>query len=416
MTIPPFHRIRTFRAVPAARTSTPPGRRLPAPGACGWLAALLLAATVRAESLIARPDNIALRQHLPRGAIAVIYDHHDEYAPHAFGQIIDGIETYPGFTVISLANADTGHLLAQPYGGGFIKVAAASALSGANIAVLYPDIGEPYRSVFSKIIEGIEDKAKVRVASYAIGSNQNIAELSGELKRQNVRVVIALGKNGLKAATALDRSAINIVAGGVLAVPESEARGIAVHSLAPDPELLFAKLKYLVPQAKRVHVVYDPHQNAWLISLARAAARAQGLELQVHEAPDLKTAMQQYQAFFSSADAHDALWLPQDSTTVEESAVLPLVLQEAWNRNVTVFSSSLAHVKRGILFSLYPNNLELGRDLANSALGQLASSDAAPGVLPLKDVLLAVNVRTASHLGLNINNKQQNFDLVFPEP
>ena len=125
--------------------------------------------------------------------------------------------------------------------------------------------------------------------------------------------------------------------------------------------------------------------------------------------------MQHYQSIFSSSDArHDTVWLPQDSTTVEESAVLPLVLQEAWNRNMAVFSSSLSHVKRGVLFSLYPDNMGLGRNLAQVAL---SNADGASGLVPLKDVLVAVNLRTASHLGLNLGNKpQQNFDLVFPEP
>ena len=41
---------------------------------------------------------------------------------------------------------------------------------GRNIAVLYPDIGEPYRSVFAAIIGGIEDQANGRVASFAVGA------------------------------------------------------------------------------------------------------------------------------------------------------------------------------------------------------------------------------------------------------
>ncbi|MBL8509931.1 MAG: hypothetical protein JNM11_15770 [Chitinimonas sp.] len=312
-------------------------------------------------------------------------------------------------------NGQKAELVAMAAGPQQSSLLRLAALSGSQIAVLYPDIGEPYRSVFTKIIEGIEDKARVRVASYAVGNKLNTQELAGELKRQNVRAVIALGRNGLRAANALEGSNLSIVAGGVLAVPESEARGVAVHSLAPDPELMFARLKLLVPQARRVYVVCDPRQNAWLMQLARTAAKAQGLELQVREATDLKTAMQHYQSIFSSSDArHDTVWLPQDSTTVEESAVLPLVLQEAWNRNIAVFSSSLSHVKRGVLFSLYPDNMGLGRNLAQVAL---ANADGASGLVPLKDVLVAVNLRTASHLGLNLGNKpQQNFDLVFPEP
>ncbi|RZL03133.1 MAG: hypothetical protein EOP36_06310 [Rubrivivax sp.] len=293
---------------------------------------------------------------------------------------------------------------------------AASDEAVRAIAVIYPDIGEPYRSVFSTIIGGIEDQAKGRVASFPVGANANVQDLSSELKRRDIRAVIALGRNGLKVASNLDRN-LGVVAGGVLSVPEADAQNLSVHSLAPDPALLFARLKALMPAARRVIVVYDPKQNAWLIKLARDAARAQGLELQAYEAEDLKTATRQYQETLTSADPRrDVLWLPQDSTTVDDTAVLPLVLQEAWNRNLLVFSSSAAHVKRGALFSLYPNNVELGKALAGWAMGYVSSGTAVRGVRPLKEVLMAVNTRTANHLGINLNAWQQRFDMVFPEP
>ena len=299
---------------------------------------------------------------------------------------------------------------------GLTAVAAAVALQpGRGIAVVYPDIGEPYRSVFAKIIEGIEEQTRSRVPGFAVGANPNLQEISSELRRQDIRVVIALGRNGLKLTAGLDRD-IGVVAGGVLSIPEAEARNISVHSLAPDPALLFSRLLAFMPGAKRVFVVYDPKQNAWLLRLAKEAAHARGLELVAYEASDLKAALRLYQDIFAGADPRtDALWLPQDSTTVDEASVLPLVLQETWTRNLAFFSSSVAHVRRGALFSLYPDNVEIGRHLANSALGYLSSNGQGPrGVLPLKAVLLAVNVRTAGHLGLHLAGKQS-FDLVFPE-
>ena len=300
--------------------------------------------------------------------------------------------------------------------GGPVRLAAAATGSIGPIAVFYPDIGEPYRSVFSKIIEGIEEKAQTKVSSYAVGADFNAQTISGELKRQDVRVVIALGRNGLRAANALNRE-INVVAGGVVSVPEQEARSSTVLSLAPDPALLFGRLKAVSPKIQRVHVIYDARQNAWLIRLAREAARQHGLELVTQEAPDLKTALTLYQSFFQTADGkRDALWLPQDSATVDESLVLPLVLQESWNRTIPVFSSNVSHVKRGVLFALYPNNLELGRNLAASALGVATGAPSARGVLPLRDVLTAFNTRTASHLGISPSLvQQQEFALLFPE-
>lgn len=351
--------------------------------------------------------------------IAVIYAKADDVGALSFDDVIGGIEETPGLEVVRLTLEDfvrarpSALLMANANRGGMIRLAAAGNLG--QIVVLYPDIGEPYRSVFSKIIEGIEENTKTKVTSYAVGRNFNPQAVSEELKRQDIRIVIALGRNGLKAAGALDKN-IGVLAGGVISVPEAELRGGAALSLAPDPAQLFARLKALAPKTRRVFVVYDPAQNNWLIKLARDAARSHGIELVAREAGDLKTALGLYQSIFANADPkQDALWLPQDSNTVDESLVLPLVLQESWTKNLAVFSSNVSHVKRGVLFALYPNNEELGKNLAVSALGMANGDASVHGVLPLRDVLTAFNTRTASHLGLSPSLAQQGFDLLFPE-
>jgi putative ABC transport system substrate-binding protein len=353
--------------------------------------------------------------------IAVIFAEADDPVPSSFASLLGGMEDTPGVEIIRLTLKDLDEprlsqlLMANAQRGGPIRLAAAGGNIGP-IAVLYPDIGEPYRSVFSKIIEGIEENTQTKVSSYAVGSNFNAQAISGELRRQDVRVVIALGRNGLKAASTLDKE-FGVIAGGVVSVPEADMRNAAILSLAPDPALLFARLKALSPKTQRIFVVFDPRQNAWLIKLAKDAARAQGIELIAQEASDLKSALVVYQSIFAMADARrDALWLPQDSATVDDSLVLPLVLQESWSKGIPVFSSNVSHVKRGALFALYPNNVELGRNLASSALGMASGGPVTRGVLPLRDVLTAFNTRTASHLGLSPSAAlQQGFNLLFPE-
>ncbi len=297
------------------------------------------------------------------------------------------------------------------------QAGAASAVSGAAIGVVYPDLGEPYRSVFATIVDGIQDKARMPIRSYPVGANAEQGALESQVRHDGVKVVIALGRQGLKAASTLGRT-MPVVVGGVLAVPAMEKPNMLSISLTPDPALLFAQLKSLVPGVRRVLVVYNPHDNDWLIKLAREAAKAQGLELAAYEAHDLATAARLYQAAFAASDARrDAVWLPQDATTVDESTILPLVLRESWNRNVPVFSSSFLHVKKGALFALYPNNLELGKTLASAAQDMLSGEAGRRRLLPLRDVQTAINLRTASHIGLNIGYQQQrNFDFIFPEP
>jgi len=285
------------------------------------------------------------------------------------------------------------------------------------IAVIYPDIGEPYHSIFSKIIEGIQEQAKVQISTYPVGPNSNIGDLNVQLTRAGIKVVIALGRQGLKAASGLAPE-IAVVVGGVLSMPENESRNLTGISLTPDPALLFVLLKRLLPGTKRVFVIYDPQHNDWLIKLAREAAKAQGLELVAREAHDLASAAHLYDAAFASADnRQDAIWLPQDATTVDDETILPLVLKESWSRAVPVFSSSFLHVKKGVMFALYPSNLGLGRDLASFALGVLSGDLRKHGLSPLREVLTAVNLRTASHIGVDLDYQQQrSFDFVFPEP
>ena len=308
-------------------------------------------------------------------------------------------------------------LVATSLATSLVATSPAWAMEEASIAVISPDIGEPYRGIFAKIIEGIEDKVGSRVESYPVRSDTDIGALKSSLLHRKTKVVIALGRQGMKAALALNGS-IRVVVGGVLTVPEEEAFAQPVISLSPGPALLFARMKALMPTARRVFVVYDPGINGWLMKLAKEAARFQGLELVTYEAKDLRSAVKFYQEIFSVANAHtDALWLPQDPTTVEESSVLPLVLEKSWNQNIAVFSSNFGHVRRGVLFSLYPDNFALGESLGSLAQSILKSGEYGKrGMLPLRDVRVAVNLRTAQHLGLNLSSQQKSFDSVFPEP
>ncbi|ELX08892.1 hypothetical protein Jab_2c09500 [Janthinobacterium sp. HH01] len=282
-----------------------------------------------------------------------------------------------------------------------------------TLTVLYPDIGDPYRTVFAEILHGIEEQSKARPRAIALTAATDLGELRSLLK--NGKVVIALGRQGLKAAGTLD-PAQAVVVGGVGPSPDADRlNGI---SLTPDPALLFSMLKSLLPGIRRVIVVYNPAVNETQIRLAREAARSLGLELAALEASDLAGAARAYETQLAAADGHrDALWLPQDSTTVEETTILPLVLKESWSRNVPVFSSSVLHVKKGVLFGMYPNNVQLGRDLAALALSMQNGEQPKRGVTPLRAVRSALNSRTASHIGLNlVSSQQRSFDAVFPEP
>ena len=281
-----------------------------------------------------------------------------------------------------------------------------------QIAGFYPDIGPPYRGVFEEMVKGVEDKLGRRIYSYPVRSSTDINALRNNLISQNTGVIIALGRQGLKSANMVNGD-IRLVVGGVMTVPDEDAKTQRVISLTPDPELLFRRMKNIRPGTKRVLAVYNPRYNSWLMKLADKAARSHGLKLVLFEAEDVRSAVQHYKKIFDEADPEkDAVWLPQDPTSVEESSVLPLILQKSWNRGISVFSSNFNHVRRGVLFSLYPDNVGLGGSLADLAQGMLASnSKQKQGIYPLRDVMSVGNQRTAKHLGVDGGD----FDMRFPE-
>jgi len=319
----------------------------------------------------------------------------------------------PAAARLPAAALDGGGRLALAAG---VTNAAAGAAGEVAIAVLYPQLGEPFGTIFRQIVDGIETEAQSRVARIALADRGAPSDLDAELRDRGVGVVIALGRHGLRAAESLtDR--LPVVGGAVLASPHDQNLADTVVSLTPDPGKLLERLRRLAPRVGRVFVVYSQQQNDWLMQLAEHAARRLGVELVARRAEDRRAALRAFQQITREArPGQDAVWLPQDAQTVDPEVVLPYVLQQAWDRSLALFSSTLAHVRRGALFALYPDNERMGRRLASSAVELYRSRPPvrAVHVEPLQDLLGAINVRTAGHLGLNVDEVLKDYALVFP--
>ncbi len=303
----------------------------------------------------------------------------------------------------------------------FVSSLAYPVFAGAapSVAVIYPDVREPYKDVFMEIIRGIEAGLGQSVKHYVLdGDDDRSAALLERVHDDHVDVVISLGRAGLSATKQL-AEVFPVVIGAVLISPGQETKGQTGITLTPDPEVFFERLKSIVPSAKEVTVIFDPRQKAWEIERARTAAKTQGLTLNAFPTEDLRLSAELYRKVLAQIkDGSIAIWLPQDNAAMDEQTLLPVVLQEAWEKNFVVFSGNLDHVRKGALFSLYPDNFGMGRSLATLALDRLKNGALSTSAInPLRDLLLAVNLRTAEHLGLRFASRdRQQFDLVFPSP
>lgn len=304
--------------------------------------------------------------------------------------------------------------------GLFAAPAAAEtrAMEVAAVAVVYPEVGKPYQDVIDSIIQGIRQQTGSPLELFAIKEDADNGKLPPWLEQRKIKVVIALAKQGLEATDALPKE-VRRVLGALLSPPPhnsvSYADGI---SLAPDPAVVFERIQQLSPKTRRVFVVYDPAANDWLIELARPAAAGRGLELVGLPSKDLREAAATYaQLQEKGLGKTDLIWLLNDPNTVDQNTILPFLLRTSWSDGFAVISNNPSHVKRGVLFSLYPDYNKMGKSLGRLALQVAANgSHGNNGMSPLRDVLIAVNLRTSGHLNLDFSqNEKDAFDLVFPE-
>ncbi len=294
-----------------------------------------------------------------------------------------------------------------------ILIALPTFASTPSVAVIYPELRAPYNKIFDDIADGVEEKVNGHTKRYVIPKNYSKSDLNAWIKKNNIKVCVALGVGGEKAAADLTED-IPVLLSGVLKPKMQNNTGI---SLAASPDKLFELLKRKMPNVKRVHVVYNPDKTKWLIREAQSDALDHKVELVTYTTKKLAESAKIYRDLFKRPDIkNSAIWLAPDSTSIDNRALLSFVLEQAWAHDVAVFSSSPAHVKKGVLFAMYPDNMKLGLSLGKVALEELNGGSTLDSMVPVRDLKIAFNRRTAKHLGIHLTGSEMRmFDAVFPD-
>ena len=281
--------------------------------------------------------------------------------------------------------------------------------------VIYPVANDQYHRIFQDIIQGMNETSDLSWEELVIPQGVSLNYYYQKLNQPDNQGMLFLGHRGVKLISELDVD-VPVIIGAVTYVPKHiPAENVMVLSYAPSPHQLFHILKTITDR-KRVHVVYNPELNQWLIDNAVIAAKAIGLELIPHRASSIKEGARVYKKLLSSLEPdQESLWLIQDRTVMNTNVLLPLILKMSWKRKIVVFSSRLADVNRGALFGLYPNHYQMGKRLGTLAQEMVKNSHQGKEVLTLENTKSALNVRTARHLQLKLKHSdEQQFDLLLP--
>lgn len=170
-----------------------------------------------------------------------------------------------------------------------------------------------------------------------------------------------------------------------------------VYMRAPIEQQL-ASLHALMPQAKRIGVLYDERFSGPTIQDAALQAEKLGLQLvpAIIAAPDDVPI-----ALRALIPKIDALWLIQDQTVVTEQSVR-FILETTLDAKVPVFAFSATLVQQGALGALVVDAADAGRQAGH--LGKrLLRKELVKGsrFAPPERTELALNLHVAAYLGLN---------------
>ncbi|MDW3095059.1 MAG: ABC transporter substrate binding protein [Gammaproteobacteria bacterium] len=290
------------------------------------------------------------------------------------------------------------------------------AYAEPRVGVIIPELRAPFNVIFETVGMGVDDRLNKKSSKLLLKKGYDPQSINRWIEKEKIRAVITLGGVGRKASVHVPKN-IPIVLGALLSSP-GPANKLPGVALTPNPKSLFNLLKRLDNKRKKIVVVYNPKKNQWLVDLAKRQAAAKGVRLVAYEAIDIKQSAIIYDKVFDGSELDEtAIWLLQDRKIVDSKVVLPFILEKAWQKKIVVFSSALSHVKKGVLFSMYPDNKLHGKQLAELMLK--ASSNSASslnnGLYPTEGLQDAINSRTAEHLGLSVSRSElREFDVVFP--
>jgi putative ABC transport system substrate-binding protein len=256
---------------------------------------------------------------------------------------------------------------------------------------------------------GLVDGRNIEIIfRYANGNSDRLRELAAELVAQKPDLLLAVGGDLIKALFEASKGSIPIVGG----VSDSPIRmGAAVSLARPSKNFtgvtfltdeMAAKrmelLKEVVPNARRVAVIFNPQHFDDEVTFARRGAETLGIELTTHpinSAADLDAALHA-----ASAGGADSLFVISSRVT---GLVAGKIAQHGQERRLPVIASWREFVASGALLSYGPSRIFEAKRLAGYV--QKILNGAKPADLPIEQPVkfeLVINLKTAKALSLNV--------------
>jgi len=255
---------------------------------------------------------------------------------------------------------------------------------------------------FNQALAGFVAACPMHITAYDLhGTKKEESSIIQRLTAAKPRLIVAIGP--LAAQVARERlQDIPTIFVMVSNPPKHGLQGanLAGVSLDIPVKIQLAIYKSLVPTLKTLGVIYDPEKTGSMVMEARGLVDTLGFQLLAVPVSTYKAVPAALRSLLGKIDA---LWMVPDETVVTPESFKFLLLT-AFANNLPFVTVSDIFVEAGALASLSPDYTDVGRQGCQLAT-DIASGRLRPAevmVVPPTKVNLAVNLKTASKIGLTL--------------
>jgi putative tryptophan/tyrosine transport system substrate-binding protein len=276
----------------------------------------------------------------------------------------------------------------------------ASPAAAWDVLVVQKYRAKPYADV----VRGFESVAGGNT-SVLILEESSDPDPAREIRRRSPDLILALGADALSKVRKIDNIPIiycMVLNPSPLVGNEDNITGISMN-VAPEKQLTF--LHKVLPDLKKIGIVYNPGKSGAFLEKARAAAQKTDIRLvsiKVEQAKDFPRALE------SLPRDIDAYWMLPDSIVTTPEAVEALILFSIRTK-IPVFTFSDKYLRLGAFMSLELNTFDLGKQAGEMAK-KIRSGTAAKDIPRAfaDQATININHAVAAKLGISLNGSAFN--------
>lgn len=226
----------------------------------------------------------------------------------------------------------------------------------------------PYNEALAGFRSALE--AKARGVGYAV---LRVNEADQAIRERKPDMILAIGAEALRKGKKYQHiPLVHLMVLNPHSVLRNE-RNVTGVSMVVSPERQLSAIRRVLPDARRIGVLFDPDKSGSFLKRAMSSARALRMEIRAREVTSPKEVADSLLALKGTVDA---IWMIPDTTAITPDTIEAVMLFSMRN-GIPVCSFSAKYVGVGALMSVEASPFDMGRQAGEMAARILSGAKAA---------------------------------------